>query len=186
MPKWTAKTNYMKLFQKYARCAIATIASILRHGRMPTCTCGLEKCLTDRRQSFLSKMVRYIKKMWIYSFDNMKIVVFVLIVCMYAMQITVTFLTVVVAKSWQISAVHTMSELKMTGNALRGSRAVINFDQHFDKLPQLQLLKELFIQAFATPRAHPKSKPFVDRVMSFYWLDNRVWFRNYQVIDWET
>eukprot|EP00041_Stephanoeca_diplocostata_P021216 m.489485 g.489485 ORF g.489485 m.489485 type:complete len:341 (+) comp21768_c1_seq1:50-1072(+) len=81
-----------------------------------------------------------------------------------------------------VQNVHTMSELKMTGNALRGSRAVINFDQHFDELPQLQLLKELFIHAFATPRAHPKSKPFVDRVMSFYWLDNRVWFRNYQVV----
>jgi hypothetical protein len=78
-------------------------------------------------------------------------------------------------------AVHTMSELKMTGNALKGSRPILNFDSKFDELPHLQLLKELFFQTFATPRAHPKSKPFVDRVMTFAWLDNRVWFRNYQV-----
>lgn len=43
-------------------------------------------------------------------------------------------------------------------------------------------MKELFMQAFGTPRAHPKSKPFVDRIMSFFWVDNRVWFRNYQII----
>ena len=39
----------------------------------------------------------------------------------------------------------------------------------------------MLFQAMGTPRAHPKSKPFVDRVMSFVWLDNRVWVRNFQV-----
>lgn len=79
-------------------------------------------------------------------------------------------------------AVHTMSELKMAGNGLKGSRPILNFDSKFDEIPQLQLLKEMFIQTFGTPRAHPKSKPFVDRVMSFVWLDNRIWFRNYQAV----
>lgn len=40
----------------------------------------------------------------------------------------------------------------------------MNFDANFDTLPHLRLMKELFFQAFGTPRAHPKSKPFVDRV----------------------
>jgi ribosome biogenesis protein BRX1 len=75
-----------------------------------------------------------------------------------------------------------MSELKMAGNGLKGSRPILNFDSKFDEIPQLQLLKEMFIQTFGTPRAHPKSKPFVDRVMSFVWLDNRIWFRNYQAV----
>lgn len=46
----------------------------------------------------------------------------------------------------------------------------------------MQLLKEMFVQAFGTPRAHPKSKPFTDRVATFSLLDDRIWLRNYQVV----
>eukprot|EP00042_Codosiga_hollandica_P036895 m.286309 g.286309 ORF g.286309 m.286309 type:complete len:315 (-) comp54986_c0_seq5:200-1144(-) len=81
-----------------------------------------------------------------------------------------------------VENVHTMSELKFSGNTLRGSRPLLNFDQSFDTVPHLTVLKELFFQAFGTPRMHPKSKPFVDRVMSFFFLDNRIWVRNYEVI----
>jgi ABC-type proline/glycine betaine transport system substrate-binding protein len=35
-------------------------------------------------------------------------------------------------------------------------------------------VKELFIDVFGTPRGHPKSKPFVDRVMAFYYADKKV------------
>ena len=37
-----------------------------------------------------------------------------------------------------------MDELKMLGNALKGSRPLLVFDQHFDNQPHLQLLKEMF------------------------------------------
>jgi len=84
-----------------------------------------------------------------------------------------------------VQNVYTMSELRMAGNGLKGSRPILTFDKNFDELPQLQLMKDLFFQTFGTPQSHPKSKPFVDRVMSFFWLDNRVWFRNYQVV-WST
>jgi len=79
--------------------------------------------------------------------------------------------------------VHTMDELKLTGNSLVGSRPLLTFDSAFDEHPHLQLLKRLFTQTFGTPRGHPKSKPFVDRVMAFYWLDQKVWVRNYQISD---
>lgn len=36
-------------------------------------------------------------------------------------------------------------------------------------------------QVFATPKRHPKSKPFFDHVLSFSVADGRVWLRNYQV-----
>ena len=39
----------------------------------------------------------------------------------------------------------------------------------------------MFLQAFGTPKNHPKSKPFIDRTMGFYVLDGRIWIRNYQV-----
>ena len=73
-----------------------------------------------------------------------------------------------------VSNVHTMDELRLTGNCMKGSRPILCFDDCFEKFGHLQLLKELFIDIFGTPRGHPKAKPFVDRVMSFYFADNRV------------
>lgn len=73
-----------------------------------------------------------------------------------------------------VSNVHTMDELRLTGNCMKGSRPVLSFDESFGRLGHLKLLKELFIDVFGTPRGHPKSKPFVDRVMAFYYADKRV------------
>ena len=68
----------------------------------------------------------------------------------------------------------------------------------FDTEPHWQLVKELFTQAFGTPKYHPKSQPFIgkeflswkiylivffeDHVLNFSIHDNRVWMRNYQII----
>ena len=51
-----------------------------------------------------------------------------------------------------------------------------SFDSSFDdeSLPHLQLTKILFSNVFGTPRGHPKSKPFVDRIMTFYYADQKV------------
>jgi ribosome biogenesis protein BRX1 len=75
---------------------------------------------------------------------------------------------------FHVTNVHTMDELRLTGNCMKGSRPLLTFDSNFDKLDHLQLLKELFVDTFGTPRGHPKSKPFIDRVMSFYYADKRV------------
>ena len=44
-------------------------------------------------------------------------------------------------------------------------------------------MKELFTQIFGTPCNHPKSQPFIDNVYTFSISDNRVWFRNYQIVE---
>lgn len=75
-----------------------------------------------------------------------------------------------------------MGELKLTGNCLRGSRPILSFDTSFKELPHYKLLKELFGQIFGVPRYHPKSQPFVDHVYTFTLLDNRIWFRNFQIL----
>jgi ribosome biogenesis protein BRX1 len=75
---------------------------------------------------------------------------------------------------FHITNIHTMDELKLTGNCMKHSRPILSFDTNFKTLPQLQLLKNIFIDIFGVPRGHPKSKPFVDRVMAFYYGDNRV------------
>lgn len=79
--------------------------------------------------------------------------------------------------------VHTMDELKLTGNCMQGSRPILSFDGSFETQPHLQLIKALFVDAFGTPRGHPKSKPFIDRIMCFYWADEKIWVRNYQIVD---
>lgn len=77
--------------------------------------------------------------------------------------------------------VHTTEELKMTGNCLMGSRPLLVFDEQFDKVPELKVVKEMFKGVFTVPRGHPKSKPFVDHVMSFFVVDGKIWIRNYQI-----
>lgn len=79
--------------------------------------------------------------------------------------------------------IHTMDELKLTGNCMLGSRPLLNFDTHFSSSPHWRLLKSMLVDTFGTPRGHPKSKPFVDRVMSFFVIKNNIWVRNYQILD---
>ncbi len=35
---------------------------------------------------------------------------------------------------------------------------------------------------FGSPKGHPKVKPFIDHVLSFFIADGRIWFRNYQIV----
>nr|CAG4643266.1 EOG090X07MB [Ilyocryptus agilis] len=78
---------------------------------------------------------------------------------------------------------HTMKELKMTGNCLKGTRPLLSFDASFDSKPHWSLLRELLQQIFNTPRNHPKSQPFFDHVFTFTIIENRIWFRNFQIIE---
>lgn len=75
---------------------------------------------------------------------------------------------------FQVLNIHTMDELKLTGNCMVGSRPFLNFDANFDSTPQWKLIKVLLNDAFGTPLGHPKSKPFVDRVMSFFLIKNNI------------
>lgn len=84
---------------------------------------------------------------------------------------------------FQVQNIHTMDELKMTGNCLKGSRPILSFDKEFDEKPHWTLIKEMFTQMFGVPKGARKSKPFVDHVISFSIVDNKVWFRNYQIIE---
>lgn len=81
-----------------------------------------------------------------------------------------------------IENINTLGELKMSGNCLRGSRPLLSFDETFDDVPYLSLLKELFIQTFGVPNHHPKSQPFYDHVFTFTFVDKRIWFRNFQIL----
>ncbi|KAF5304559.1 hypothetical protein FQA39_LY09610 [Lamprigera yunnana] len=81
-----------------------------------------------------------------------------------------------------VDNIHTMGELKLTGNCLRGSRPLLSFDVAFSQNPHYMLLKELCIQIFGVPNKHPKSQPFFDHVYTFSVVDDRIWFRNFQIL----
>lgn len=101
-----------------------------------------------------------------------------------------------------VQNVHTMDELKMTGNCLKGSRGVCVFDGAWEGEECWRLMKEMFThvsgarlderrrwiadrcwvrQVFSVPKTSRRLKPFVDHIMVFSILDSKVWFRNYQV-----
>ena len=75
---------------------------------------------------------------------------------------------------FHVTNVHTMDELRLTGNCMKGSRPIVTFDESFTRVPSMKVLKPLLIDIFGTPRGHPKSKPFVDRVITFFYADNKV------------
>lgn len=82
---------------------------------------------------------------------------------------------------FQVLNIHTTGEVRLAGNCLLGSRPILHFDRAFEEISFLKLIRQLMMQAFGTPRNHPKSKPFHDHVMCFYWMDKKIWFRHYQV-----
>merc|ERR1719507_401164 len=84
---------------------------------------------------------------------------------------------------FEVENIHTMAELKMTGNCLAASRPLLSFCPNFTKDVHWQLMKELLTSIFSIPNQHPKSQPFFDHVFTFAVVDGKVWFRNYQIVE---
>ncbi|KAL1743477.1 Brix domain-containing protein [Schizophyllum fasciatum] len=82
-----------------------------------------------------------------------------------------------------VQNIHTMDELKMTGNCLKGSRGLLSFDKAFDDTEWGRLTKEVFTHIFGVPPGARKAKPFIDHILTFSLLDNKIWFRNYQILE---
>ncbi len=61
---------------------------------------------------------------------------------------------------FQVQNIHTMDELKMTGNCLKGSRPILSFDKEFDEKPHWTLIKEMFTQMFGVPKGAPQIQAF--------------------------
>lgn len=84
---------------------------------------------------------------------------------------------------FHVANLHTMDELSFPGNNLMHSRPLVTFDPAFDETPMMKLTKELLLQVFTAPAGHRRTKPFVDHVISFTYVDGRIWFRHYQIVD---
>lgn len=53
-----------------------------------------------------------------------------------------------------VQNIHTMDELKMTGNCLKGSRGVLSFSKEFDESEWGKLTKEVFTHVSCPPTRH--------------------------------
>jgi ribosome biogenesis protein BRX1 len=76
--------------------------------------------------------------------------------------------------------IHTMEELKLTGNSLMGSRPVLSFDGPFEELPHLKLIKSTFTTVRVKARVRVWVKVRVKVKMGVEVRDVvkvRVWFR---------
>jgi len=82
-----------------------------------------------------------------------------------------------------VQNVHTMDELKMTGNCLKGSRGLLSFDKAFEDTEWGKLTKEVFTQIFGIPSTSRRSKPFIDHILTFSIVDSKIWFRNFQILE---
>lgn len=82
-----------------------------------------------------------------------------------------------------VQNVHTMDELKMTGNCLKGSRGLVSFDKGFDETEWGKLTKEVFTHIFGVPSSSRRAKPFIDHILTFSIVDSKIWFRNFQIIE---
>ena len=82
-----------------------------------------------------------------------------------------------------VQNVHTMDELKMTGNCLKGSRGILSFDAAFEETEWGRLTKELFTHV-SLPHPPPPRLSHLSLswgfgpggsfdVLAFFWLDPR-------------
>merc|ERR1712179_268218 len=62
---------------------------------------------------------------------------------------------------------------------------MLSFSEEFSTTGDMhwQVIKQLLTGIFGIPNHHPKSQPFFDHVFTFSIVDNKVWFRNYQILE---
>ncbi|KAG1903810.1 Brix domain-containing protein [Suillus fuscotomentosus] len=60
---------------------------------------------------------------------------------------------------------------------------ILSFDKAFDETEWGKLTKEVFTHIFGVPPLARKAKPFIDHVLTFSILDNKIWFRNFQIME---
>ena len=82
---------------------------------------------------------------------------------------------------FKLSEVALAESNKFHGNCLKGSRPILSFDSEFLKSPENSLIKNLLVDCFNSPKNHPKTQPFFDKVFGFGMEDKKVSVRNYQI-----
>jgi ribosome biogenesis protein BRX1 len=90
-----------------------------------------------------------------------------------------------------VSNLHTSAELGFKGNVLKGGRGIVMFDKSFDvefaaggggkEGMWRGVVRELLRGVFSVPKRGKGVKPFVDRVIGVFYVDEKIWVRVYEI-----
>lgn len=78
--------------------------------------------------------------------------------------------------------VHTLDELHLPGNGMKGTRTLVSFDSEFED-QNLGVIKDILSCVFGSPGQTQKIRPYIDRIIHFAIKDGRIWFRHYQILE---
>lgn len=87
-----------------------------------------------------------------------------------------------------VNNIHTMGELGFGGNCLKGGRGIVVFDKSFDDngMEYQSLVREMLRGVFCVPSKGIRGmKPFIDRIIGVYSLDDKIWIRVYEIREGE-
>ena len=68
---------------------------------------------------------------------------------------------------------------------MRKSRPILSFSPEFcnSARPELVTVKGLLEKVFGVEEGHAKTNAFYDHVISFSFADDRIWYRNYEIVE---
>lgn len=69
----------------------------------------------------------------------------------------------------------TIKSLKFAVNCFKNCGHLLFFSEEFDKIDYLITVKKVFSEVFKTDAT------MYDRTLCFYWVDNKIWIRNYVI-----
>jgi hypothetical protein len=81
----------------------------------------------------------------------------------------------------EIYDVKSLQKLHFLGNCCCWSTPLISFDKFFKKKPHLNIIKKIVISFFSSKKNDNRTEPFIDHVISLCYLNNKIWFRVYQI-----
>jgi ribosome biogenesis protein BRX1 len=82
----------------------------------------------------------------------------------------------------EINDFKSLEKLSFLGNCCRWSHPLISFDIFFKKKPHLNIFKKIITAFFSSKNNDKRVEPFLDHIISLCWLNNKIWFRVYQII----
>ena len=68
---------------------------------------------------------------------------------------------------FDIDGIVHVRDVKFQGNAVKGARHILSFDEGMESDPKMRVAKELLIGAFNVPKYHPKSTAVIDHTLNF-------------------
>ena len=80
-----------------------------------------------------------------------------------------------------INNLYSLKHSIFIGNAMKWSKPILTFDKNFLKIPHLRLLRPVLSRLVKLKVNHPNSEPYFDHMISFFYFNSKIWFRNYQI-----